>query len=120
MHTWPELHALPHPPQFPGSVAKLVQKAVVPDPQAFGAPSGQAHAPALHTSPAAQATPAFAPRQSPEAPQKRGDVAGSTHCPPQDTSPEAQLAPQAPPLQTSPLGHVVPALAPVQSPEAPQ
>ena len=50
-------------------------------------PAGQlvAQSPAVHTSPATQVSPAFAPAQSPVAPQKVGSVAGSTQRPPQST-----------------------------------
>jgi hypothetical protein len=77
-------------------------------------------APPAHTVPAAQVVPALAPLQSDLAPQYALSVFGSTHAPLQLICPLGQLTTHAPPEQTLPAGHTAPALAPVQSPEAPQ
>jgi hypothetical protein len=54
------------------------------------------------------------------APQKLGSDCGSTQVPPQTSWLPGQLVTQAPLEQTWPEAHTVPAVRPVQSPEAPQ
>ena len=66
-----------------------------------------AHVSPEQTLPAAQATPAFAARQSPDAPQCVLLVAGSRQVPPQLTRPVWQLIAQTPELQTSPAAHAL-------------
>ncbi|WP_049949392.1 hypothetical protein [Sorangium cellulosum] len=80
------------------------------------------HRPApLQISPAAHATPASLPVQSPLAPQWSRSVSGSTHVPPHATSPLWHDSSHRPaPLQISPAAHATPASLPVQSPLAPQ
>ena len=72
------------------------------------------------TWPEPQAAPAVRPVQVPEAPQKDRSVCGLTQAPPQAIWPAGQLVVQAPAEQTWPEPQVVPALAPLQAPEAPQ
>ena len=64
--------------------------------------------------------PAFAPLQSPLAPQYCRLVCGSVHAPPQVTCPAAHDTAHTPLVHTCPDGHIEPAFAPAQSPEAPQ
>jgi hypothetical protein len=68
--------------------------------------------------PAAQAVPAFAPWQLPEAPQYWLLSVGSTQLVPQASEPEGQVQTAA--VQAWSTPHVAPALAPLQVPPAPQ
>jgi hypothetical protein len=79
-----------------------------------------AHFPAEQTVPLGQAFPAFAPAQSPLAPQCALLVAGSMHVPPHWTCPAKHVTAHLPPEQTVPLAQAVPALAPEHAPLAPQ
>jgi hypothetical protein len=78
------------------------------------------HVPAEQTWPAPQAVPALAPVHVPEAPQKSRSVCGLTQAPAQAIWPAGQLVAQAPAEQTWPDAQTVPAVGPVQAPEAPQ
>jgi len=53
----PAAHTVPHAPQFCGSVLKFVQKALAPDPQAFGSAAGQPQVPLVQAWPAGQTVP---------------------------------------------------------------
>jgi hypothetical protein len=66
LQRWPAAQAMPHPPQFCGSVWVLVQKAAAPEPQALGVADGQAQALAEQACPAGQTLP--------QAPQLFGSV----------------------------------------------
>jgi hypothetical protein len=83
-----------------------------------------AQIPAAQTWPEPQAAPAFAPVQSPEAPQWSWSVCGETQvsCPgsPHDTCPAGQVVAQAPPAQTCPAVQATPADGPAQPATAPQ
>jgi len=62
-------------------------------------PAGQAaHTPPVHTCAEPHDVPAFAPAQSPVAPQWLGSVVGSTHVPSQATCPGGQLVVVAVPV----------------------
>jgi hypothetical protein len=81
------------------------------------------HAPALHTCPLAQLAPPLPTPETPQpvvAPQCARSAVGSTHAPPQFTCEPGHDTEQAPELQTSPVAHVAPAFAPLQSLLAPQ
>jgi hypothetical protein len=124
-HTWPVAQAVPalEPEQAPlapqwvasvrGSTHALPQTSR-PDWQV------SAHAPFVHTWPTVHAVPALAPEQSPLAPQWVASVRGFTHVPPHTRRPAWQGRAHAPFVHTWPTVHAVPALAPVQSPLAPQ
>jgi hypothetical protein len=56
-HSWPAAHLVAQAPQLLGSVWKLVQKAVVPLPQALGVAVGQAQALPEHCSPSGHLVP---------------------------------------------------------------
>jgi len=56
-HTCPGAQALPQEPQFAGSFARFVQKALAPVPQASGVAAGQAQLPFAQAWPAGQALP---------------------------------------------------------------
>lgn len=106
-HAVPELHVVPHVPQFPGSVSRSVQNAFTPNPQAFGFAIGQEQEPPSHCCPAGQATPAFPAVHVAEAPQCAVFVRGSTQLPPQLTSPAAQFTVHVPCEQTLPRSHLL-------------
>jgi hypothetical protein len=72
------------------------------------------------TSPAPHVAPALGPMQLPLAPQFIRFERGSMQLPPQSTVPAGHIARHAPPEHTCAPMHVVPALAPAQSPLAPQ
>jgi len=56
-HTCPAAHTLVHDPQCCGSVWKLVQNALAPEPQPFGVEAGHAQDPPEHSWPIGQAFP---------------------------------------------------------------
>jgi hypothetical protein len=64
--------------------------------------------PALQAWPASQTAPAFAPVQSPLAPQCAALVLGSTQVPPQLTIPTWQATTQVPPTQVVPVPQTFP------------
>jgi hypothetical protein len=82
-----------------------------------------AQLPLLHTCPATQTLPSFAPWQSPKAPQYPRSVCGLIQVPPQLICEPGQDTPHVPPLQTLPAGQTAPPLptSPVPQPAvAPQ
>ncbi|MEZ4393713.1 MAG: hypothetical protein R3A48_21800 [Polyangiales bacterium] len=105
LHVCPASHAVPHAPQFIGSLRRSRQLA----PQALSpAPQLAAHAPAAHTVPAGHAAP-HAPQCSPSrwrSAQRAGPPSDahialpaghvSAQRPPSQRSPPAQAAPHAP------------------------
>ena len=54
---WPAGQAFPQVPQFCGSVCVLVQKALAPEPHAFGVEAGQPQTPLVQVWPAGQTFP---------------------------------------------------------------
>jgi hypothetical protein len=125
LHTWPALHAVPalapvHVPDAPQYML-LASGSTHEPPQLISLPGHDVpHAPPLHTWPALHAVPALAPVHVPDAPQYVLLVVGSTQEPPQLISLPGHDVPHTPPVHAWPASHAVPALAPVQAPDAPQ
>jgi hypothetical protein len=110
-------HAMGHEPQWSRLVWVLTHStphAVVPPLQMSW------HVPPLQVCPNGHAIPAFAPAQSPPAPQNWLLLAGSTHVPSQLTRPAWHESVHVEAAHTRPAVHDCPALPATQSPVAPQ
>jgi hypothetical protein len=106
-HSCPAAHRVPQALQFTGSVLKLVQKAVMPEPHASGVVGGQAHRPLEHCCPSGQAVA--------QPPQWAASVIGLMQAPLQSRSPAAHETPHVPIEQTVPAPHAMP-----QAPQFPE
>jgi len=94
-HICPEGQALPHAPQFAGSLSSETQ-----DPPQVTCPAGQAHWPPRHVVPPAH--------DLPQAPQFAASLPVSTHAPPHDERPDPQTIVHVPALHTRPVAHAFP------------